>query len=98
MPVAFPQDPIDISKAIESGSKRVGELATGLSRRIRVFEEWLNTLPGRVEAECWTPIARSDLSDLSELEKISKKFGPRFSQSGKLWTLFCSYRSLPGFA
>lgn len=81
-----PLSPSNIAREIEEQSRKVGELATLLSNRIIVFENWLNDMPGRVEATVWVPAANVDEADFREFS-----FGLRLGRIDKRWILFYDY-------
>ncbi len=70
----------DLLRKIEAGSKTVKDLATGLSERILIFEDWLNDLPGKVAAKVFAADPDKDSSPMYF-------FGLSFSRSGKRWIL-----------
>lgn len=64
---------------LEAGSKRLGDLATRLSRKLSAFEDWLNLLPGKVEATLWIQDSDDDTGLFY--------YGLRFHRIGKRWIL-----------
>lgn len=70
---------------IETGSRRVNQLATELSQRILAFEEWLNQLPGRVKTTLWTSAPPPNDDD------PEKVFGLRLDRDAKRWVLWCAF-------
>lgn len=82
MPIIVDSTPI--VKSIEQKSARVKALATQISERVIRMQEWLNTLPGRVEATTWIedPTAGDDPRDIY--------FGINLARSGKDWVLQCA--------
>ena len=68
--------PDELLLAIETGSKKVHELATGLSNRIQSFERWINTIPGRVETTLFLDALDGD---------GEWSFLIRLHRSGKRW-------------
>ncbi len=80
-----PSDPQRIVSEIEAASKRVSEKSTTLSKRILAFENWLNSLPGRVETSFWDPIAVEN--------DAARIFGLFLTRSGKQWALLYAYHN-----
>ncbi|MCG8405528.1 MAG: hypothetical protein MI923_10060 [Phycisphaerales bacterium] len=73
-----------IAEVVETQSQELNQLATELSERIKAFEEWLNRLPGKVEAVEWEAIP-----DLNAPPVVL--LGLRLHRSGKTWVLSYDY-------
>jgi hypothetical protein len=73
-----PQIAPDLIQRIRRGSKKIGNLADEVSKRITNFEDWLNMLRGRVETTAH--VTSNDFP-------IVDYFALRFHRSGKRWIL-----------
>jgi hypothetical protein len=69
----------DALSAIEAGSKTVNRAATELSGRIKLFEDWLNTLPGRVDTTVWVRDGQTEEGECFFLLRLHRE--------GKRWVL-----------
>jgi hypothetical protein len=59
-----------------------------MSQRVLAFEDWLNRLPGKVEATHWIHADNGNPHD-----DTAMYFGLHFARSGKRWTLSYAYQA-----
>jgi hypothetical protein len=78
----------EVIKSIEGKSGKIKDLATAISDRIILFEKWLGTLPGRVDAAFW-------MDDPEEDPRSGALVGLRVHRAGKQWLISYGFDS-PG--
>jgi len=76
-----PDEHKQILREIEQKSDEFAKRACELSECIVAYENWLNRLPGRVQADAW----------LSLDEQTDNAFGIQLARQGKRWALSFAY-------
>ena len=69
----------ELVKQIEAGTEEYRDAASELTKRIQIFEAWLNKLPGKVEATC---------SECDDPRESRVSFCLDLHRNGKAWALF----------
>lgn len=83
-PAGSPSLP-DLVKEIEAGTEHYRAAATELTKRIKVFEAWLNKLPGKVPASCYE----------NEDPEGDFVFELSLERDGKQWSLYHKVLFIP---